>query len=189
MISKEYKKVLTDIHAETPFGKRSKMPKFSEEFISKINPHSILDFGCGKGRLVEKLKDQYPDKVIHGYDPGNPNFDISLDNLTVDLLMSTDVLEHIEPEFIDQTLGYLSKRSRYIYHLIALSPAKLILPDGRNAHLILESKEWWRKKFIDLGYKIIDEKYMEHTKIPKGMKKPMLIKKYFIMAEMIHGKT
>ena len=189
MISDKYKKILTDIHADTPFGKRSKIPKFAEDFIVKIKPNSILDFGCGKGRLVDKLKEEYPDKVIQGYDPGNCKFDSSLDDVYVDLLMSTDVLEHIEPEFVDQTLEYLSKRSRYIYHLIALSPAKLILPDGRNAHLILESKEWWRQKFLNLGYKILDEKYLEHTKIPKGQKKPMLIKKYFIMAEIDHGNT
>lgn len=183
MISKEYKKILTEIHASTPFGKRSKMPRHSEEFIAKINPSSILDFGCGKGRLVDRLKEDYPEKTILGYDPGNPNFDRPLDDVYVDLLMSTDVLEHVEPEHIDQTLEYLSHKSQYIYHLIALSPAKLILPDGRNAHLILESKEWWRDKFLKLGYKILDEKYTEHTKIPKGQKKPMLIKKYFIMAE------
>jgi hypothetical protein len=189
MISDKYKKILTDIHTDTPFGKRSKIPKFAEDFIAKINPNNILDFGCGKGRLVDKLKEQYPDKTIQGYDPGNYKFDCPLDDVYVDLLMSTDVLEHIEPEFIDQTLEYLSKRSRYIYHLIALSPAKLILPDGRNAHLILESKEWWQQKFLNLGYKILDEKYLEHTKIPKGQKKPMLIKKYFIMAEINHGNT
>lgn len=188
MISKEYKKILTDIHADSPFGKRSKLPKFSEEFIKKINPSSILDFGCGKGRLVDKLKEDFPNKTILGYDPGNPNFDRNLDDVYVDLLMSSDVLEHIEPIYLDQTLSYLSTKSRYIYHLIALSPAKLILPDGRNAHLILESADWWRDKFLKLGYKIHGEHYMEHTKIPKGQTKPMLIKKYFILAEK-HGST
>lgn len=189
MISHQYKKQLQEIHESSPFGKRSKMPRHSEEFIAKINPQSILDFGCGKGRLVDRLKEEYPEKIIFGYDPGNSQFDHSLDKVYVDLLMSTDVLEHVEPEHIDQTLEYLSQRSRYIYHLIALSPAKLILPDGRNAHLILESKEWWRNKFLNLGYTIIKEDYLENTKIPKGQTKAMLIKKYFIMAEIKHGQT
>jgi hypothetical protein len=93
------------------------------------------------------------------------------------------VLEHIEPEYLDETLKYLSTKSKYIYHLIALSPAKLILSDGRNAHLILESKEWWRQKFLDLNYNIIKEDYLEFYKIPKGTTKQLLIKKYFILAE------
>ena len=185
MITDKYKKMLTDIHASSPFGKRSKLPKHLEEFIREINPSTMLDFGCGKGRLVERLREDYPSKKISGYDPGNPDYDKSLDDIFVDLLLSSDVLEHVEPEYIDQTLEYLSTKSNYIYHLIALSPAKLILPDGRNAHLILESKDWWRAKFVNLGYKIIKEDYMEHWKTPKGRTEPMLIKKYFIMAKKV----
>ena len=182
MLSTEYKKILNQINETGPFGKRSKTPKFLENFIQIVSPKSILDFGCGKGKLVEHLQSTYPNIAVSGHDPGNIEFDNSLDSVFVDLLISTDVLEHIEPEFIDSTLKYLSKKSRYVYHLIALSPSRLVLPDGRNAHLILESKEWWRKKFLDLGYNIIEERYMEHEKVPKGESSPKLIKKYFIMA-------
>ena len=185
MISNDYKKVLTEIHESSPFGKRSKIPKYLAEFIEKIQPTSIIDFGCGKGRLVERLREEYSNVVVDGYDPGNKTFDTSLDDRYVDLLISTDVLEHVEPEFIDQTLEYLSTKSKYIYHLIALCPAKLILPDGRNAHLIQKSPDWWRQKFIDLNYKIIKEDYVEFYKTPKGTNRQMLIKKYFIMAEKL----
>lgn len=183
MITEEYRKVLQEIHDNTPFGKRSKMPKHLAEFIELVKPNSIIDFGCGKGNLVKRLQEEYPLISSIGYDPGNTKFSQSIDNKFVDLLISSDVLEHIEPEFLDQTLSYLSTKSKYIYHLIALSPAKLILPDGRNAHLILENKEWWRDKFLNLNYKILKEDYLEFTKIPKGRTQPMLIKKYFIMAE------
>jgi trans-aconitate methyltransferase len=183
MISNSYKKMLTDIHDTSPFGKRSKVPKYLEEFISQIKPSSIIDFGCGKGRLVERLRENYPDIIVTGYDPGNKEFSTSLNDISVDLLISTDVLEHVEPEHIDVTLQFLSAKSRYIYHLIALSPAKLILPDGRNAHLIQESPEWWRTKFLNLNYKILKEDYMEFYKTPKGTDKSILVKKYFIMAE------
>lgn len=182
-ISENYKKQLQSIHESSPFGKRSKLPKHLDKFIDKIRPASILDFGCGKGRLIDRLLEDYPHISVSGYDPGNKKFDKPLDDVFVDLLISSDVLEHVEPEHIDQTLQYLSTKSKYIYHLIALSPAKLILPDGRNAHLILESKDWWRAKFVNLGYNIIKEDYMEHWKTPKGRTEPMLIKKYFIMAE------
>lgn len=183
MISDNYKKILTEIHDTSPFGKRSKVPKHLAEFINQVKPTSILDFGCGKGKLVERLKEDYPDISITGYDPGNRNFSESLDGRRADMIISTDVLEHVEPEHIDLTLGYLSHRSRYIYHLIALSPAKLILSDGRNAHLIQESPEWWRNKFLNLNYKILKEDYIESYKTPKGTKQQMLVKKYFIMAE------
>ncbi len=185
MISDRYKKILTDIHNTSPFGKRSKMPKHLAEFIQEVKPNSILDFGCGKGRLVQRLREDYPDITTTGYDPGNTEFDTTLEGRHADLIISTDVLEHVEPEHIDTTLKYLSTKSRYIYHLIALSPAKLILPDGRNAHLIQESPEWWKQKFLNLNYRIIKEDYLEFYKTPKGTKKQMLIKKYFIMAEKL----
>jgi SAM-dependent methyltransferase len=185
MISDSYKKILKDIHDTSPFGKRSKIPKHLAEFIDKVKPTSILDFGCGKGKLVQRLIEDYPDVAVTGYDPGNRQFDTTLEGRHADLIISTDVLEHVEPEHIDLTLKYLSTKSRYVYHLIALSPAKLILPDGRNAHLIQESPEWWKQKFLNLNYKILLEDYLEFYKTPKGTKKPLLVKKYFIMAEKL----
>jgi cyclopropane fatty-acyl-phospholipid synthase-like methyltransferase len=183
MISSEYKKILQREHRRASFGKRAKIPPHLFEFIVDHNPQTILDFGCGKGKLVETLKDRFPDKIITGYDPANPEFDHPIDNKVYDLIYSSDVLEHVEPVFIDQTLAYLSTKSKYIYHLIALSPAKLILADGRNAHLIQETTEWWKQKFINNGYTILKEDYSESIKYKTSMVAPMLVKKYFIMAK------
>lgn len=183
MISDNLKKIYQDIHKNTPFGKRSKFPKYLEKFIADLHPQSILDFGCGKGRLVEKIKDTYPDIDVRGYDPANPEFEKSINDVRVDMIISSDVLEHVEPEYINDTLKFLQAKSKFFYHLIACSPAKLILPDGRNAHLIIENNEWWRKRFLDLGYSIQHEYFLEFEKIPKGSVQKMLLRKYFIMGE------
>lgn len=183
MISQNLKEVYQKIHQTTPFGKRAKFPKHLQKFIDKMQPKSILDFGCGKGRLLDTIRESYPNITVTGYDPANPDYDINLSETNFDLIISSDVLEHVEPEYIDDTLKFLQTRSKVFYHLIACSPAKLILPDGRNAHLIIEDDQWWRKRFLDLGYKIVKEDFLEFTKIPKGRNKPMLIKKYFIMGE------
>lgn len=188
MISEEYRKTLQSIHESTPFGKRVKFPKHLEKFISDIRPNTMIDFGCGKGRLVERIREIYEFIDIRGYDPGNTKFDKPIDH-AVDLLMSTDVLEHIEPIYLDETLKFLSTKSRYIYHLIACSPAKLILPDGRNAHLIIEGKDWWRKKFLDLGYRVIGEDWIETNKFSKELRKEIPVKKFIIMAEKQDGKS
>ena len=65
----------------------------------------------------------------------------------VDLVYSSDVLEHVEPDLIDETINHLFSISNYQYHLIACHPAKKALSDGRNAHLIIEDPSWWLKKF------------------------------------------
>jgi 2-polyprenyl-3-methyl-5-hydroxy-6-metoxy-1,4-benzoquinol methylase len=174
MISAEYKKLLESINGQENFGKRKNLPKFLEDILNQCNPQSILDFGCGIGSLVHTLKTKYPQKNIQGYDPGNVNFLDRFENQTFDLVISTDVLEHIEPEFLIETLRFLKSKSNRFYHLIALSPSRVTLPDGRNAHLILESPDWWKKKFIELGYTINFERHMNHK---KGNH---LVNKYFI---------
>lgn len=189
MISDSLKNIYKEIHRTTPFGKRGKFPKYLEKFIETIQPKSILDFGCGKGKLLGKIRGTYPNIDTFGYDPANPEFEKSIDDVKVDMIISSDVLEHVEPEYIDDTLKFLKSRSKFFFHLIACSPAKLILPDGRNAHLIVENNDWWRKRFLDLGYKIYQEYFLEFEKFPKqrrwpnGSSRPMLVKKYFIMGE------
>lgn len=177
MISSEYKKMISDINGTENFGKRKKIPKFLESFISTVEVKSIIDFGCGVGNLITTLSERYPDKTISGYDPGNEIYN-TMPNNTFDLLVSTDVLEHIEPEFLDKTLEFLSSKSQYVYHLIALEPSSVTLPDGRNAHLILESPSWWKNKFIKFGYTILQEHHMKHMNKSKNR----LVNKYFIMA-------
>jgi len=183
MITDEYRKTLNKIHKETNFGKRGKIPKSLKSFIDEVKPKSLIDFGCGKGRLLTTLKEEYNQIKVTGYDPGNTDFDTPIDDHFVDLLISTDVLEHIEPEFLETTISFLSQRSRYFWHLIALSPAKRILPDGRNAHLIQESQEWWRDKFLNTGCKIIKEGYKESQKIISSSNLSMTTKHYLIIGE------
>ena len=117
---------------------------------------------------------KYPQKNIYGYDPGNDDFSNKFKNQKFDLVISTDVLEHVEPEFLDQTLEFLKEKSNRFYHLIALAPSKVILPDGRNAHLILKPKDWWRDKFVKLGYTVTFEKHMHHRNNDR------IVNKYFI---------
>lgn len=182
MISKTLKQIYTDIHNNTPFGKRGKIPNHLKGFIKEKNPNSILDFGCGKGNLVSTLKEKYPDKQIYGYDPANPEFDKEVP--CVDMVVSTDVLEHVEPEHIEDTLEMLSLKGKFHYHLISCAPAKLILPDGRNAHLIQEGPDWWRPRFEKLGYEILFEEYTEFTKFSKQLKKELPVKHYYVILEV-----
>ena len=182
MISNKLKKMYSDIHSNTPFGKRGKMPRGLKQFIKEIKPKSILDFGCGKGNLIVTLKENYPNIEVFGYDPANPQY---ADNIPcVDMVISTDVLEHIEPEHIDDTIEMLSLKSKFHYHLISCAPAKLILPDGRNAHLIQEGPNWWRQKFEKFGYHITKEDYREFDKYSKQLRKNIPVKNYYVMMDV-----
>ena len=175
MISDSYKNQLEQINGKENFGKRKSLPKFLEDAIQKYNPQSILDFGCGVGSLINTLQITYPKKIIKGYDPGNKDFADTFDNQQFDMVISTDVLEHVEPQYLDETLKFLKTKSNRFYHLIALAPSRVTLPDGRNAHLILETADWWKSKFVNLGYSISFDRHMFHKKNERT------VNKYFIV--------
>jgi hypothetical protein len=52
--------------------------------------------------------------------------------------------------------------------VISLIPAKKTLPDGRNAHLILEKPHWWKDKlanyFIITNEEVNDKEYVVEVK-------------------------
>ncbi len=82
---------------------------------------------------------------VREYDPGI----IGKDALPkpADLVIATDVLEHIEPELLGNVLEHIRSLARLgVFLNIATSPAREILPDGRNAHLIIRPPAWWREE-------------------------------------------
>jgi trans-aconitate methyltransferase len=161
--SKEYLEQLTALHSRSKFGSGEDIPAVVSEILENKNITSILDFGSGKGYTSEAIAKQFPDVKLYTYDPVTSP--IELPEL-VDMIYSSDVLEHVEPELIDETLADLFNRaSKYQYHLIACHLAKKKLNDGRNAHLIIETPEWWKQKLETFGwtveYEKITERYVE----------------------------
>lgn len=181
MITENYRKIMSQAHSVDDYGKRNKIPKQLVKYIAEKSATSVLDFGCGKGRLRETFQQVFPKIKYHGYDPCVPEFNTALPN--VDLIFSTDVLEHVEPSCIDETLKEIYEHCRYTYHLISCAPAKLVLADGRNAHLIQESPDWWKQRFTKAGFKITFDHYKAFTKWSKQLKKEMPVKELIILAE------
>lgn len=143
MISDEYKKLLQTMHV-TKFLSGTVKYEIIHEFVREYRPYNILDFGCAKGDLINELRKNFPRiQPIDGYDPAVEEFSTPPSRV-YDCLISNDVIEHIEPEFLKDTLRYMeSLFNRYAWFIIACYPAKKNLPDGRNAHLIVEQPSWW----------------------------------------------
>ena len=179
--SKEYLEELKLLHNKKTFGLNKNIPDIVKKLIDEKNIKSFLDYGAGKGHTSNTISETYPDIELHTFDPAtfpNPLPD------QVELTYSSDVLEHIEPDLINETLQDLCNRStRYQYHLIACHPAKKALSDGRNAHLIIESPKWWKNKIEALnGWNVIHEEITErHAKVKKGP--PRHVVKYIVILE------
>lgn len=132
------------------------------QFAGLLGARTVLDYGCGRATLKPKLKELGSTLQVFEFDPGV----IGKDGMPepADLLVSTDVLEHVEPDRVDQVLDHMQSLSILgAFHVIALSKAKTILSDGRNAHLSLQKPVWWMQKFNERF------KYVRFDK-PKGLR-------------------
>ncbi len=117
---------------------------------------SILDYGCGKGELGKALRGS--DIIdFNEYDPAIPGKDHSPH--PADLVTCIDVIEHIEPDCLVDVLRHLRHLSnQFLFLDIALKFDKgRWLTDGRNSHQIVEEAPFWKRKFLDLGFKIKQE--------------------------------
>jgi FkbM family methyltransferase len=139
VISKEYLKQNELLHKTNPYYGVSGS-KYAEEVLKlakELHTTDILDYGCGKGTLGKSL----PFKIKE-YDPAIE--EKSNTPLPADLVVCTDVLEHVEPEYIDGVIGDIARCTKNTaFFIIHTGPALKTLPDGRNTHLIQEHKTYW----------------------------------------------
>ena len=110
---------------------------------------SVLDYGTGKGALVERLRIKLPSHIkIDGFDPAVQKWASKPTETKYDLVCCFDVLEHIEPTSIESVVSDLcSYSSKISYVVIDLQPAIKTLKDGRNAHILLAPCDWWTALF------------------------------------------
>lgn len=148
LASEDYRKQLQDKHSTAVWGKHghSHAPEVLA-FLKQIGGRSVLDYGCGRATLAKSL----PGVKTFEYDPGI----VGKDHMPkiADLVVCTDVLEHIEPDRLDGVMRHIYLlASRGAYFVIATRPARELLPDGRNAHLIIEPPEWWIEQLHRHGW-------------------------------------
>ena len=113
-----------------------------KQLVTQFRPQSVLDYGCGKGRLGKIMAG------VQSYDPAIPEF--SAEPKPADLVVCTAVLEHIEPEHLEEVLDHLKFLTwKVIMLVVDTAPSSHVLSDGRNAHLIQEPLEWWLPKLME----------------------------------------
>jgi 2-polyprenyl-3-methyl-5-hydroxy-6-metoxy-1,4-benzoquinol methylase len=152
LISEEYRREQEILHGSEAYGSRGFNWGFLVAGMGLVEGcRSILDYGCGKGTLVRTLTEAGLD--CRGYDPAVARF--AKPPQPADLVVSVDVLEHIEPETLDAVLDHIGGLTRKILFVaISTIPAKRFLTDGRNAHLIVEGAEFWRPRLEARGFAV-----------------------------------
>ena len=147
-ISKEYMLMQKELHLNSNYGSASvHFAPIVSAIISSYQCKSLSDYGAGKKRLAEALKElnNLPE-LYFPYDPAFPEYG---EPKKADLICCVDVLEHIEPVYIDNVIAELSSITiKHCFCTVNRGPAIKLLSDGRNAHLIQESTSWWLEKFV-----------------------------------------
>lgn len=146
MITPDYRRQITAVHLNHTWGNHGwkAMPTLLSMILRhKIRNPTVLDFGAGERTLEREAKWAMPHIRVTSYDPGIPGID-TLPNGTWDMTICTDVMEHVEEQFVDRTLDFIREHTVYAaYFGIATKKAKQLLPDGRNAHLTIREPAWW----------------------------------------------
>jgi 2-polyprenyl-3-methyl-5-hydroxy-6-metoxy-1,4-benzoquinol methylase len=159
LISDEYRLTNIELHRRNhTYGSYgSRWAPLVRELKEKFAAESILDYGCGKGTLAEAL----PDLGLREYDPCVVGKDAP--PAPADLVICTDVLEHIEPELIDNVIEHIwSVTLKVAFLNISTRRAAKRLPDGRNAHLIVQDPDWWTVR-VELCFDIQESQALTET--------------------------
>ncbi len=136
------------LHRESLYGTSSEeMLGYIQMELADLgygNVKTILDYGCGQSRLVDWLA-KLNDAIPYRYDPAIPAFS-TIPVSTADLVINTDVLEHILEDHIDETIEKIKSISKNVFFNICTVKAVAHLPNGENAHCTVRPESWWESK-------------------------------------------
>ena len=142
-ISPEYQALNQQLHRESSgWGSSARLRVNGVKTLAaEQQAKTILDYGCGKG-LMQKQSGLKMDE----YDPAIPGKEV-INNSKYDMVVCTDVMEHVEPEYVDNVLNEINGLfEKCAYLIIYLVPALHLLPDGSNCHRTVMPAEWWIDK-------------------------------------------
>ena len=148
-ISEDYLQQQKDLHQNPNYGIASlSFAPIVFNIFQQIGAHSLTDYGAGKKNLLVGLNKLGVNNLIYQpYDPAFPEYGAPL---PADLVCCIDVLEHIEPDYLENVLKELSLIvKKFGFFSIHMGPAGKILADGRNAHLIQKPTSWWLPKLSE----------------------------------------
>lgn len=111
-------------------------------WFNELHCRTALDYGAGRCTLYREIRQRDVKMKLAMYDPAVPR--LAAMPRAADFVICTDVLEHVERDKLEAVLRHLcSLMKKGGYFAIATRPANKLLPDGRNAHAIVEDTPFW----------------------------------------------
>ena len=152
LVTPEYLELQKQMHEKENYGisghKHAKtVHSLAQQLSRKYGSVSVLDYGCGQSTLKKALEGYPPiaGMEFREYDPSIEGKDSPPE--AADLVVCSDVMEHIEPECLANVLDHIkSLTNKLVFFWIDTAEAVKVLPDGRNAHISIHKPDWWYKK-------------------------------------------
>lgn len=136
--------------------------------IPSLNIKNLCDVGCGDGKFLYDMVTRFGVEKAYGLDiahvfldtvkkhPKIEYFDteaksIPLSDNSVEYVTSFDVLEHILPEEIDDTLDELYRVATIGFLFTISNKLSSESDEDGNLHVIVEPPEWWFNKLSKYG--------------------------------------
>ena len=151
-ITDGYKEILQSLHERHKWG--STGGGYAGDSIVQLltdRPEikTILDYGCGEGSLKTHVESAgITDREWTLYDPGMKGLD-KRPSGKFDLVITTDVLEHVEPEMQEKViLELMEYTDKVMFNEIACYATNRYFPNGpykgMDLHINLRAPDMWR---------------------------------------------
>jgi len=149
LLSDGYLEALREKNARKPFT--GTQGRYAGAVVQRVlKGDRVLDFGCAHQALKTQLEFLQPSVRVVGYDPAIPSLSEFPDG-KFDIIVATDVLEHIEPEYIADTLKLFDQRcTRAMFFVIGTVETGKKLSNGYDHHLIVQSRQAWEAWFAQM---------------------------------------
>lgn len=177
-LEKEKRKYL-DGHYKNGFKYDKNWGKIFYPWIKKQHFNTAVDVGCGNGSFVYDLVSKLGFEKAYGIDIATVDLDIvkkhdrleyfnsdssqiPLSDNAVELACSFEVMEHVSPVLIDQTLSEIARvaSSKFICCIASTQANHRI--KGEPVHLLVKSCDWWKNK-LSLYFTEVEKYKTGHT--------------------------
>lgn len=170
------------------YGKTSiKLYDMLKKIINDLNISSVLDYGCGKSKLLDLIKKNSKIKIFK-YDPAIKKYSTLTKNKT-DLVICSDVLQHVPLYDLDRVLKEIKSKGIYILFYIKCTNHKTKLPNGTYANCTVYDKKWWLEKLSTYFYNIKEIKISDLTSVCFIMKGENIMNYDVNIREEVFGGT
>lgn len=151
LISEAYRQQQIELHKDPDYGYAGIVfAPVVATLINKFGLEEVLDYGAGKLGMFKALNGKIEHPVrMQAYEPASDDLELRLPPLPSQFVTCVNVLEHVEPEYLDAVFSDLQRVTKQVIFLtIGTKPARRLLPDGRNTHLTIKTPQWWLPRIM-----------------------------------------